>query len=372
MGDNQTGYISNNSDAITFEYKNEHGELVSDPNLEVISFGYRADGSLKWLDVFDTSNNKVTRYNACVQEDIVYIHWGGQYVWTDINCQRLEVGGAEYEELVDTVDELDANALRKQNNLNDVENKQTSLRNLESSAASPTSAADYGYDSTNQSSQSDVMVLTKWGGGIPMKVPFKEFSEAVHDAVGDPLPIGKGGTNAQDADNAILNLIQGATSIRDDAVRDDTEIPCFTGSAYAQGSHFGKVSLLKIFNNWLKSKFQSWLGITVTESGGSITGRSFSGEAATVASITRVTEDEHQVDSVQQQTGVTYTVTFYIPTGKIFIGYRFDIRNLSGCTLDIESSYKVTRNQIIISVKYNFQYGGSYPTITTVAMFCGQ
>ena len=82
------------------------------------------------------------------------------------------------------------------------------------------------------------------------------------------------------ADSAILNLIQSASSIRDDAVRDDTEIPCFTGSAYAQGSHFGKVSLLKIFNNWLKSKFQSWFGITVTESDGSITGRSFDGNAA--------------------------------------------------------------------------------------------
>lgn len=130
MGDNQSGYISNNSDTITFEYKNEHGELVTDPNLEVISFGYRADGSLKWLDVFDTSQNKVTRYNACVMEDIVYIHWGGQYVWTDINCHRLEVGGGEFEELVDTVEELDENALRKQNNLSDLSDLSESLGNL--------------------------------------------------------------------------------------------------------------------------------------------------------------------------------------------------------------------------------------------------
>ena len=201
MSDNQTGYISNNSDTITFEYKNEHGELVTDPNLEVISFGYRADGSLKWLDVFDTSQNKVTRYNACVMEDIVYIHWGGQYVWTDINCHRLEVGGGEFEELVDTVEELvdtveelddtveelddtveelDENALRKQNNLNDVSNKQTALGNLEGSASVSSNPSDYGYDTTTQQSKSNVMVQSI-NTGIPMAVPFKDFADTIVD-----------------------------------------------------------------------------------------------------------------------------------------------------------------------------------------------
>lgn len=190
-----------------------------------------------------------------------------------------------------SVSDNDDRYCKRSNNLSDVATPQTALKNLEDAASTTTDADDFGYDSTNQSSQSDVMVLTKWGGGIPFKVPFKEFSEAVHDAVGDPLPIDKGGTNAQDADNAILNLIQGATSIRDDATRDDTEIPCFTGSAYAQGSNFGKVSLLKIFNNWLKSKFQSWLGITVTESGGSITGRSFDGNAARTSNAITFSND---------------------------------------------------------------------------------
>ena len=166
------------------------------------------------------------------------------------------------------------------------------------------------------------------------------------------------------ANDAILNLLEAASAVEDNSVRDNTSIPCSIG---------GKVSLLQIFNNWLKSKFQDWLGIIVTESDGSITGRSFSGEAATVASITRVTEGVHQVDTNKLvQTNVTYTVTFSIPTNKVFIGYRFDVNDLAGSTLNIESSYKVTRNQIIVSVKYDFQYGGRYPTIATVAMFCGQ
>lgn len=276
MGDNQTGYISNNSDAITFEYKNEHGELVTDPNLEVISFGYRADGSLKWLDVFDTSQNKVTRYNACVMEDIVYIHWGGQYVWTDINCHRLEVGGAEYEELVDTVNELDTNALRKQNNLNDVANKQTSLGNLESSAATPASAADYGYDTTTQQSKSNVQVQTTWGGGVPMAVPFKDFAETIIDAVGDPLPISKGGTNAQNETDAITNLLGSNTdSVIDNAVRDDGVLPYRCDSAYSQGHNVGKVSLLQMWN-WAKNT----KGAATLEDVNSITAKYITSSAA--------------------------------------------------------------------------------------------
>lgn len=268
---------------------------------------------------------------------------------------------------------LEDDTLKKAQNLDDVQNKQTSLSNLESSAATPASADDYGYDTTTQQSKSNVQVQTTWGGGIPMAVPFKDFADTVIDTSANPLPISKGGTNAQNEDNAINNLLgNSTTSVLDTAVRDDGVIPYRCDSAYAQGSNFGKVSLLQIFNNWLKTKLQDWLGITVTESGGSITGRSFSGEAATVASITRVTEGVYQVPSTPQQTGITYTVAFAIPTGKIFIGYRFDISQLGGGTLDIESSYKVTRNQIIVSVKYNFQYGGFYPTITTVAMFCGQ
>lgn len=456
------------------------------------------------------------------------------------------------------ISNLEDDTLKKDKNLNDVQAKQTSLSNLESSASTPASADDYGYDTTTQQSKSNVQVQTTWGGGIPMAVPFKDFADTVIDTSANPLPISKGGTNAQDENNAINNLLgNNTTSVLDTAVRDDGVIPYRCDSAYAQGSNFGKVSLsqlwswersikgvatledvnsitakyitssasgaafsdeaalagnkyyagqiittstspalgnndycivldsgsahnnataryvyqsgvwvfqyvisqvilsqaqldalnsgitnskvsaydgyatnklsvsenlhdlndastaienlcydsssvdaanaikdttkipvsdtsasipnrsghttlLDIFNNWLKDKLQNWLGITVTESGGSITGRSFSGEAATVASITSVTKGVYQVPPQQQQTGVTYTVTFSIPTGEIFIGYRFNISDLGGGTLNIESSYKVTRNQIIVSVKYDFTYGGYYPTITTVAMFCGQ
>jgi hypothetical protein len=268
---------------------------------------------------------------------------------------------------------LEDDTLKKAQNLNDVDNKRNSLSNLEAAAATPTGPSDYGYDSQTQQSKSNVQVMTVIESPTPMGVPFKDFADTIINTSANPLPINKGGTNAQTEDNAINNLLgDNTTSVLDTAVRDDGVIPYRCDSAYAQGSNVGKVSLLQIFNNWLKSKFQSWLGITVTESGGSITGRSFSGEAATVASITRVTEDVYQIPPQQHQTGVTYTVTFDIPTNKIFIGYRFDISNLAGGTLNIESSYKVTRNQIIVSVKYDFTYGGQYPTITTVAMFCGQ
>lgn len=204
---------------------------------------------------------------------------------------------------------LEDDTLKKAQNLDDVQNKQTSLANLESSAATPASADDYGYDTTTQQSKSNVQVQTTWGGGIPMAVPFKDFADTVIDTSANPLPISKGGTNAQTEDSAIYNLLgSDTTAVLDTAVRDDGVLPYRCDSAYAQGSNFGKVSLLQIFNNWLKAKLQDWLGITVTESGGSITRRSFAGTATQNFEFTYIVDsDQKLTDWANNVEGNDYT-----------------------------------------------------------------
>lgn len=177
----------------------------------------------------------------------------------------------------------DGRYLKQIYNLSDIASPQSALKNLESAASETTDPEDFGYDDANEESFSDVMVQTNWGDGIPMKVPFKEFAdETARAAIPNPLPVSEGGTNAQSIDGAISNILSEATSVDDDAVRDDGAVPFQCPSAY-QHQNVGKITLLQIFNNWLKSKLQSWLGITVTESGGSITGRTFDGNATTAA-----------------------------------------------------------------------------------------
>lgn len=183
----------------------------------------------------------------------------------------------------------DERYLKRIYNLSDIPSPQSALKNLESAASETTDPEDFGYDDANEESFSDVMVQTNWGDGIPMKVPFKEFAdETARAAIPNPLPVSNGGTNAQSIDGAISNILSEATSVDDDAVRDDGAIPFQCPSAY-QHQNVGKITLLQIFNNWLKSKLQSWLGITVTESGGSITGRTFDGNATTATTATNAT-----------------------------------------------------------------------------------
>lgn len=524
------GYIANTENNITFTYEDD-GTQVCDPNLCVIAFGYRKNGELKWIDVRNLTTGETKRYMANIVEDIVYIWWNGNYVWTDINCHRLEVGGDSWEEFKDyvleqaavslpisssdTIEDTDYTIKTEEDSNNNLVAKRITFANVwnwikqKVSSFFGLTVTESGGSVTNRSfdgnaskvdievasSGNNYIVASSTGteqinGETPLKtsLQFNETTKALTSGTttfatledvnsitakyitssaagaafadeaalaGDKYYAGQiittstspalgnndycivldsgsshnnataryvyqsgvwvfqyvisqvilsqtqldalnsGITNSKvsaydgyatnklsvsenlhdlnDASTAIENLCDDSSSVDTvNAIKDTTKIPVsYTSASIPNRS--GHTTLLDIFNNWLKDKLQSWLGITVNESGGSITERSFSGEAATVASITRVIEGVHHVDThTSVQTNVTYTVTFSIPTGKIFIGYRFNIEALSGSTLNIESSYKVTRNQIIVSVKYDFTYGGAYPTITTVAMFCGQ
>ncbi|WP_407453959.1 hypothetical protein [Methanobrevibacter sp.] len=104
-----SGYIS--SPIIQNDVNNQSeiidnlGENKKLTDLTVIAYAYRTNGTLKWVDILDANGNTI-RCNCVTVEDVIYIDWYGQYVWTDINCKTLQAGGKLYEEVVEDIENI--------------------------------------------------------------------------------------------------------------------------------------------------------------------------------------------------------------------------------------------------------------------------
>jgi hypothetical protein len=176
----------------------------------------------------------------------------------------------------------DEHYLRRSLNLEDCLNKQEALGNLESSAYETTDTSNFGYDSQNNESLSDVQVQTNWGGGIPMKVPFKEFAEEAV-AVSKALLKDDALYSLENKSNAVANLALGADEVS--AIADTTKILGYS-PLQTTGAGGGKISLSTIWT-WIKGKIADVLGLS--ENNGT---KTFSGEAATANGITKKTDTD--------------------------------------------------------------------------------
>lgn len=175
-------------------------------------------------------------------------------------------------------------------------------------------------------------------------------------------------SDLQSASIAIENLCS-APAIDNSLITDNANV-MISNTASSLSNRTGHTTLLDIFNNWLKSKLQSWLGITVNESGGSITSRSFDGSAKTANSILTVGSSPYQVPV--STTSGSFEETFNMTNNRKFLAAYVTVENLAGgrfdYTLTITTNYFDNAGTVKVKCDYTFSYGGALPFITIKAI----
>lgn len=168
---------------------------------------------------------------------------------TDVRLNTDETFGIQDEDLEERVEYLEqtlasmltnTGLLRIAKGGTEADNASDALKNLIDGLQSISQITGENYD---------IIIQRVIGDEDLGKVFAINLADAVLSSIPNPLPINRGGTNAQTVNDIIANVLN-TNAVADGAVRDDGVFPYKCDSAYAQGNNIGKISLSQIWD-WL-------------------------------------------------------------------------------------------------------------------------
>lgn len=168
---------------------------------------------------------------------------------TDVRLNTDETFGIQDEDLEERVEYLEqtlasmltnTGLLRIAKGGTEADNASDALKNLIDGLQSISQITGSNYD---------IIIQRVIGDEDLGKVFAINLADAVLSSIPNPLPINRGGTNAQTVNDIIANVLN-TNAVVDGAVRDDGVFPYKCDSAYAQGNNIGKISLSQIWD-WL-------------------------------------------------------------------------------------------------------------------------